>query len=95
MRCGLKHVGHGQGCHTRMADTLRARGDAAKAWVTRAEERLAQSIIKTAEGQMEKLPEDARAQLSRKRFKYTAPQYQGKSGGGPLGGLGGLLGGGK
>ncbi len=44
---------------------------------------------------VDRYPEDARAQLSRKRFSYTAPQYKGKSGGGPLGGLGGLLGGGK
>jgi len=43
---------------------------------------------------VDKYPEDARAQLSRKRFSYTAPQYKGKSGGGGLGGvLGGLLGG--
>ncbi len=41
---------------------------------------------------VDKYPEDAKAQLSRKRFSYTAPQYKGKSSGGVLGGL---LGGGK
>jgi len=43
---------------------------------------------------VDKYPEDARGQLSRKRFTYTAPQYKGKKGG--IGGaLGGLLGGKK
>jgi len=40
----------------------------------------------------DKFPEDARAQLSRKRFTYSAPQYQGKTGAAG-GGLGGLFGG--
>ena len=73
LRKGLRPVGHRQAGHTRMAEVLR-QGDAmARASVIRAEERIAQALIREAGDQIRRVGQEATEQIGKARGVSEEP----------------------